>query len=326
MRHIVRNVCRVALLSFVLGGTATAALAQAYPNKPIKLIVPFAPGGFTDVVARILGQKLSVSLGQPFVIENKAGAGSTIGTDFVAKAAPDGYTLVMVSTTHVISPSIYPKLPYDPIKSFTPVGKLVDSAYVLLVNPKVPANNVAEFIALAKASPDKIHYASSGNGSAQHLMGGMFAAMTGVKMKHVPYKGSGGAANDLVAGVVESSFAGVPNAMAQVPAGRLKALAVTTSKRIPQLPDVPTMQEAGVPGYNASIWLGLLAPTGTPRDVVMKLNAEIAKVLSAADTKKELYAAGVEADISSPEALNTLMVQELDRWGKVIKDAGITMQ
>ncbi|MEY3762225.1 MAG: hypothetical protein RL281_830 [Pseudomonadota bacterium] len=326
MRHFVRHLCRVALLGCILGGAASAALAQAYPNKPIKLIVPFAPGGFTDVVARILGQKLSVSLGQPFVIENKAGAGSTIGTDFVAKAAPDGYTLVMVSTTHVISPAIYPKLPYDPIKSFTPVGKLVDSAYVLLVNPKVPANNVAEFIALAKASPDKIHYASSGNGSSQHLMGGMFAAMAGVKMKHVPYKGSGGAANDLVAGVVESSFAGVPNAMAQVPAGRLKALAVTTSKRIPQLPDVPTMQEAGVPGYNASVWLGLLAPAGTPREVVMKLNAEIAKVLSAADTKKELYAAGVEADISSPEALNTLMVQELDRWGKIIKDAGITMQ
>ena len=326
MRHFVRHLCRVALLGCILGGAASAALAQAYPNKPIKLIVPFAPGGFTDVVARILGQKLSVSLGQPFVIENKAGAGSTIGTDFVAKAAPDGYTLVMVSTTHVISPAIYPKLPYAPIKSFTPVGKLVDSAYVLLVNPKVPANNVAEFIALAKASPDKIHYASSGNGSSQHLMGGMFAAMAGVKMKHVPYKGSGGAANDLVAGVVESSFAGVPNAMAQVPAGRLKALAVTTSKRIPQLPDVPTMQEAGVPGYNASVWLGLLAPAGTPKEVVMKLNAEIAKVLSAADTKKELYAAGVEADISSPEALNTLMVQELDRWGKVIKDAGITMQ
>jgi len=326
MRHFVRHLCRVALLGCILGGAASAALAQAYPNKPIKLIVPFAPGGFTDVVARILGQKLSVSLGQPFVIENKAGAGSTIGTDFVAKAAPDGYTLVMVSTSHVISPAIYPKLPYDPIKSFTPVGKLVDSAYVLLVNPKVPANNVAEFIALAKASPDKIHYASSGNGSSQHLMGGMFAAMAGVKMKHVPYKGSGGAANDLVAGVVESSFAGVPNAMAQVPAGRLKALAVTTSKRIPQLPDVPTMQEAGVPGYNASVWLGLLAPAGTPKEVVMKLNAEIAKVLSAADTKKELYAAGVEADISSPEALNTLMVQELDRWGKIIKDAGIIMQ
>jgi tripartite-type tricarboxylate transporter receptor subunit TctC len=310
----------------MLGITATAALAQAYPNKPIKLIVPFAPGGFTDVVARILGQKLSISLGQPFVIENKAGAGATIGTDFVAKAAPDGYTLVMVSTTHVISPAIYAKLPYDPIKSFTPVSKLVDSAYVLMVNPKVPVNSVADYIALAKAQPDKIHYASSGNGSSQHLMGGMFAAMTGTKLIHVPYKGSSGAASDLVAGVVESSFAGVPNAMAQVPAGRLKALAVTTAKRIPQLPDVPTMQEAGVPGYEASVWLGLLAPAGTPKEIVARLNAEIAKVMSAPDTKKELYAAGVESDISSPEALGTLMNREMERWGKVIKDAGISMQ
>jgi tripartite-type tricarboxylate transporter receptor subunit TctC len=301
-------------------------MAQAYPNKPIKLIVPFAPGGFTDVVARILGQKLSISLGQPFVIENKAGAGSTIGTDFVAKAAPDGYTLVMVSTTHVISPAIYAKLPYDPIKSFTPVSKLVDSAYVLMVNPKVPVNSVADYIALAKAQPDKIHYASSGNGSSQHLMGGMFAAMTGTKLIHVPYKGSSGAASDLVAGVVESSFAGVPNAMAQVPAGRLKALAVTTAKRIPQLPDVPTMQEAGVPGYEASVWLGLLAPAGTPKEIVARLNAEIAKVMSAPDTKKELYAAGVESDISSPEALGSLMSREMERWGKVIKDAGISMQ
>lgn len=326
MRHFVRQLCRVALLSSLLGITASNAMAQAYPNKPIKLIVPFAPGGFTDVVARILGQKLSISLGQPFVIENKAGAGSTIGTDFVAKAAPDGYTLVMVSTTHVISPAIYAKLPYDPIKSFTPVSKLVDSAYVLMVNPKVPVNSVADYIALAKAQPDKIHYASSGNGSSQHLMGGMFAAMTGTKLIHVPYKGSSGAASDLVAGVVESSFAGVPNAMAQVPAGRLKALAVTTAKRIPQLPDVPTMQEAGVPGYEASVWLGLLAPAGTPKEIVARLNAEIAKVMSAPDTKKELYAAGVESDISSPEALGSLMSREMERWGKVIKDAGISMQ
>jgi tripartite-type tricarboxylate transporter receptor subunit TctC len=325
MRHLVRQICRVALFSAFLSIT-TSVVAQSYPNKPIKLIVPFAPGGFTDVVARILGQKLSVSLGQAFVIENKAGAGSTIGTDFVAKASPDGYTLVMISTTHVISPAIYPKLPYDPIKSFAPVSKLVDSAYVLLVNPKVPANNVAEFVALAKASPDKIHYASSGNGSAQHLMGGMFASMAGVKLKHVPYKGSGGAANDLVAGVVESSFAGVPNAMAQVPGGRLKALAVTTSKRIPQLPDVPTMQEAGVPGYSASVWLALLAPAGTPKDIVAKLNAEIAKVMNSPDTKKELFAAGVETDLSTPEALNTLMAQDLERWAKVVKEAGITMQ
>jgi len=326
MRQNVRQFFRLALLSCLLGGAATAALAQSYPNKPIKLIVPFAPGGFTDVVARILGQKLSISLGQPFVIENKAGAGSTIGTDFVAKANPDGYTLVMISTTHVISPAIYPKLPYDPIKSFTPVGKLVDSAYVLMVNPKVPVNSVAEYIALAKAQPEKIHYASSGNGSSQHLMGGMFAAMTGTKLIHVPYKGSSGAASDLVAGVVESSFAGVPNAMAQVPAGRLKALAVTTSKRIPQLPDVPTMQEAGVPGYEASVWLALLAPAGTPKDIVTRLNAEIAKVMNSADTKKELYAAGVDSDVSSPEVLATLMSREMERWGKVIKEAGITMQ
>jgi len=326
MRHFVRQLCRVALLSSLLGITASNAMAQAYPNKPIKLIVPFAPGGFTDVVARILGQKLSISLGQPFVIENKAGAGSTIGTDFVAKAAPDGYTLVMVSTTHVISPAIYAKLPYDPIKSFTPVSKLVDSAYVLMVNPKVPVNSVADYIALAKAQPDKIHYASSGNGSSQHLMGGMFASMTGTKLIHVPYKGSSGAASDLVAGIVESSFAGVPNAMAQVPAGRLKALAVTTAKRIPQLPDVPTMQEAGVPGYEASVWLGLLAPVGTPKEIVARLNAEIAKVMNSPETKKELYAAGVESDISSPEALGALMNREMERWGKVIKDAGITMQ
>ena len=326
MRHFVRQLCQAALLSCLVGITAPAALAQAYPNKPIKLIVPFAPGGFTDVVARILGQKLSVSLGQPFVIENKAGAGSTIGTDFVAKAAPDGYTLVMVSTTHVISPAIYPKLPYDPIKSFTPVSKLVDSAYVLMVNPKVPVNSVADYIALAKAQPNKIHYASSGNGSSQHLMGGMFAAMTGTKLIHVPYKGSSGAASDLVAGVIESSFAGVPNAMAQVPAGRLKALAVTTSKRIPQLPDVPTMQEAGVPGYEASVWLGLLAPAGTPKEIVARLNAEIAKVMNAPDTKKKLFAAGVESDISSPDALGVLMNREMERWAKVIKDAGITMQ
>ncbi|MFN0000405.1 MAG: tripartite tricarboxylate transporter substrate binding protein [Burkholderiaceae bacterium] len=300
--------------------------AQGYPNRPVRLIVPFAPGGFTDVVARILGQKLSVAMGQQFVIENKAGAGSTIGTDFVAKAAPDGYTLVMVSTTHVISPWIYKAMPYDPIKSFTPVSKLVDSPYVLLVNPKVAARNVQEFIALAKAAPDAIHYASSGNGSAQHLMGGLFVSMTGAKLQHVPYKGSSGAASDLVAGVVESSFAGVPNALAQVPQGRLRALAVTTAKRIPQLPDVPTLQEAGVPGYEASVWLALLAPAATPRDIVTRLNSEIAKLMASAETKKAMYDAGVEVSLSSPEALGEYMVHEMDRWGKVVKDTGIKLE
>ena len=275
-----------AVLTALAASLSVPIAAQTYPSKPVRLIVPFAPGGFTDVVARILGQRLSVSMGQQFIIENKAGAGSTIGTDFVAKAAPDGYTLVMISTTHVISPWIYKSMPYDPIKSFVPVTKLVDSPYVLLVNPKVPARNVQEFIALAKASPDTLRYASSGNGSSQHLMGGLFASLTGTKLQHVPYRGSSGAATDLVAGVVESSFAGVPNALAQVPAGRLRALAVTTAKRIPQLPDVPTLQEAGVPGYEASVWLALLAPAGTPRDIVNRLNAEVAKLMESGETRR----------------------------------------
>ena len=310
----------------LLAGSMCTAFAQGYPNKPVKLIVPFAPGGFTDVVARIVGQRLSTAMGQQFVIENKAGAGSIIGTDFVAKSAPDGYTLVMVSTTHVISPWIYKNMPYDPIKSFVAVSKLVDSPYVLLVNPKIKANNVQEFIALAKAAPDTIHYASSGNGSSQHLMGGLFVAMTGAKLQHVPYKGSSGAATDLVAGVVESSFAGVPNALAQVPQGRLKALAVTTAKRIPQLPDVPTLQEAGVPGYEASVWLALLAPAGTPHDIVTRLNAEVAKAMASPETKKSLYDAGVAVATSTPEAMSDYMVQEMARWGKVVKDTGIKIE
>ena len=322
MTPVFKSLCVATALSLAVD----MAFAQAYPSKPIKLIVPFAPGGFTDVVARILGQKLSVSLGQQFVIENKAGAGSLIGTEFVAKAAPDGYTLVMVSTTHVISPWIYKSMPYDPIKSFTVVSKLVDSPYVLLVNPKVPARNVQEFIALAKTAPGTIHYASSGNGSAQHLMGGLFVSMTGAPLKHVPYRGSGGAANDLISGVVESSFAGVPNALAQVPQGRLKALAVTTAKRIPQLPDVPTLQESGVTGYEASIWLALLAPAGTPKDIVAKLNVEILKTMNSSETKKALYDAGVEPTPSTPEEMSDYMIKELERWGKVVKEAGVKLE
>jgi tripartite-type tricarboxylate transporter receptor subunit TctC len=232
----------------------------------------------------------------------------------------------MVSTTHVISPWIYKTMPYDPIKGFTVISKLVDSPYVLLINPKVPARNVQEFVALAKAAPDTVHYASSGNGSSQHLMGGLFVSMTGAPLKHVPYRGSNGAATDLVAGVVESSFAGVPNALSQVPQGRLKALAVTTAKRIPQLPDVPTMQEAGVPGYEASVWLALLGPAGMPRDVVSRLNVEVAKVLDAPDTRKALYDAGVEPTPSTPEAMADYMNREMDRWGKAVKDIGIKIE
>jgi len=323
---------RSSLAALVLGaslaaaGTPAFAQPAAWPTRPVRLVVPFAPGGFTDVTARILGQKLSQAFGQQFVIENRPGAGSTIGTDMVAKSAPDGYTLLMVSSTHVISPWLYKNLPYDPLKSFTVVGKLVESPYVLLVHPKVQARNVQEFIALAKSAPEKIHYASSGNGSAQHLMGGLFVSMTGAPLKHVPYRGSSGAAQDLVAGVVESSFAGVPNALAQVPQGRLKALAVTTARRAPQLPDVPTLEEAGVKGYDASVWLALLAPAGTPRDLVHKLNAEVARLMAAPDTKKALFEAGVEPTPSTPEEMADFLQQELARWGKVVKEADIRLE
>jgi tripartite-type tricarboxylate transporter receptor subunit TctC len=316
------------LLAAALAAAAPPGFAQqqAWPTRPIKLIVPFAPGGFTDVTARILGQKLTQALGQQFVIENKPGAGSTIGSDFVAKSPPDGYTLLMVSSTHVISPWLYKNLPYDPIKSFSVIGKLVESPYVLLVHPKVQAKNVQEFIALAKAHPDTIHYASSGNGSAQHLMGGLFVSMTGAPLKHVPYRGSNGATQDLVAGVVESSFAGVPNALAQVPSGRLRALAVTTAKRAPQLPDVPTLEEAGVPGYDAAVWLALLGPAGMPKEIVHKLNAEIAKLMATPDTKKALFDAGVEPTPSTPEQMEQYLQHELTRWGKVVKEADIRLE
>lgn len=320
-----KTMVRAFTLGMCLVAAAPAAWSQAanYPNRPIKLVVPFGPGGFTDVVARVLGQKLGQAMNTSFVIENKPGAGSTIGTAEVAKAAPDGYTLVMISTTHTVSPWIYKSIPYDPLKGFTPVSKLVDSAYVLLAHPKVPANNVRELIALAKAQPDKLTYASSGNGSSQHLMGGMFESLAGVQMKHVPYRSSAGAANDLVAGIVDLSFAGVPNALAQVPSGRLKALAVTTPKRVPQLPDVPTLQEAGVTGYEGSVWLALLAPPNTPREIVTRLNTELAKVMAQPDTRKALNDAGVEPSLSTPEALQAYMTSELERWGKVVKAADI---
>ena len=303
-----------------------SVFAQPYPNRPIKLIVPFGPGGFTDVVARILGQKLGPAMNTSFVIENKPGAGSTIGMDLVAKSAPDGYTLGMISSTHMISPWIYKSVPYDPIKSFTPIGKLVDSAYVLVVNPKVPASNVRELVPLAKSRPETIHFASSGNGSTQHLMGGLFVSLSGAPMKHVPYRGSNLATTDLIAGVVESSFAGVTNVLPHLPTGKLRALAVTTAKRAPQLPEVPTLQEAGIAGYDASNWLALLAPAGTPREIVQRLNSEIVKLMALPDVQKALFDAGVQVSLSSPETLTKLMQEESAKWGKVVKDAGIRLE
>jgi len=323
MRTALLSLCTAAVLSVFSSG----AIAQAYPSKTVKIIVPFGPGGFTDVVARVLGQKLGAAMNGTFVIENKPGAGSTIGADQVAKSAPDGYTLVMISSTHTISPSIYKSVPYDTIKSFTPISKLVDSPYVLVINPsKVAANNVKDFIALAKAKPDALHYASSGNGSTQHLMGGLFESMSSTQLKHIPYRGSNLAMTDLIGGVVESSFAGMTNVLPHLATGKLKALAVTTATRAPQLPNVPTMQEAGVAGYDASNWLALLGPAGMPKEIVQRLNSEIAKIMAQPDTQKTLFEAGVQVGLSTPEELSQLMQAEMVKWSKIVKSAGITME
>jgi tripartite-type tricarboxylate transporter receptor subunit TctC len=304
---------------------AAAANAQSYPDKPIKIIVPFGPGGFTDVAARILQKELAPAIGQAVIIENRPGAGSTIGTDAVAKAAPDGYTLAMVSTAHVISPHIYKQMPYDAIKDFTPVMRLAEGPYVLTVHPSLPVKSVSDLIALAKAKPGAIDFASSGNGSSQHLVGALFCSMAGVQLNHVPYKGSNQAMNDVLGGQVKVTFAGVPNVLPNVQNGKLRAIAVSTAKRYADMPDVPTIAEAGVPGYDATIWLGLLAPAGTPHEIVQKLNTEITRILSTPDAKKLMGSAGVDVATSTPEDFGRLLQSELDRWGKVVRETGATV-
>jgi len=315
MRRFV--IAALALLAFTL-----PAHADGWPAKPVKIIVPFGPGGFTDVVARILQKELAPVLGQPIIIENRPGAGSTIGTDVVAKAEPDGYTLAMVSTTHVISPHLYKSMPYDAIRDFTPVMKLVEGPYVMVVNASLPVKTLQEFIAYAKTKPDQLFFASSGNGSSQHLVGALFQSMSGVKLSHVPYKGSNAAMQDLIGGQVKVSFVGMPNALPNIATGKLRALAVTTKKRSPDMPDVPTMDEAGVKGYEATIWLGLLAPKNTPREIVDKLNADVVKVLADPGARKLMRSAGVDVATSTPAEFEKLMQSEYERWGKVVKETG----
>ena len=316
---------KLAALALVLAAFASAAQAQTYPTRAIRIVVPFAPGGFTDVAARILQKELAPEIGQPIVIENKPGAGSTIGTSEIAHAPPDGYNLVMISTAHVISPHLYKQMPYDAIRDFTPVMKLAEGPYVLAVHPSLPVRSVADLIALAKARPNVIDYASSGNGSAQHLVGALFCATAGVQLTHGPYKGSSQAMADVLGGVVKVSFVGVPNALPNLASGKIKALAVTTRTRYADLPKVPTLDEAGVKGYDATIWLGLLAPPGTPRDIVQKLNTTITKILSTPDARKLMATAGVDVATTTPEAFAALLQSELDRWGKVVKETGATV-
>ena len=319
-RHVAPHVLAAALFTF--GATA---FAQAWPTRPVRMVVPLSPGGFADVPARIVSPRLSAALGQQMFVENKPGAGGTIGADFVAKSKPDGYTLLFTGTPHVISAWLYKSLPYDSLKDFAPVSLVASGPYVVVVNPQLPVSSVRELVAAAKAQPGKIDFASSGNGSAQHLVGALFNTMAGVDLNHVPYKGSGPAMQDLLSGQVKLSFAGIPNVMPHVKAGRLRALAVTTPQRSPDLPDVPTVAEAGVPGYEATLWLNLSAPAGTPVEIVNRLYTETAKVLQDPEVQQGFRAAGVEATVLAPEPLSAFIRSEHEKWGKVVRETGATV-
>ena len=319
-RSIASGLAAAALL-----GLATAAFAQAWPNRPVRMVVPLSPGGFADVPARILSPRLSTALGQQVFVDNKPGAGGTIGADFVAKSRPDGYTLLFTGTPHVISAWLYKNLPYDSLKDFAPVSLVASGPYVVVVNPQLPVASVRELVAAAKAQPGRIDFASSGNGSAQHLVGALFSTMAGIDLNHVPYKGSGPAMQDLLSGQVKVSFAGIPNVMPHVKAGKLRALAVTTPQRSPDLPEVPTVAEAGVPGYEATLWLNLSAPAGTPPEIVQRVYAETAKVLQEPEVQQGFRAAGVEPSVLDPQALGAFIRAEHEKWGKVVRETGATV-
>ena len=314
------------ILGFAMLLAANAAVAQNYPNKPLRLVLPFGVGGLVDVPGRIIAAKLGDSMGQPIVVENRAGAGGTIGSEMVAKSKPDGYTLMITSPTHVISANLYKTLTYDALKDFTSIAKVADGPYVLVVNPGLPAKTVRDLVDMAKAQPGAIDYASSGNGSTQHLVGALFASMAGVNMNHVPYKDSSRATQDVIGGQVKVGFVGTPIAIPQVKNARLRALAVSTPARSSQMPDVPTLHEAGVTGYEATIWVALLGPAGMPRDIVLRLNGDITKLLRAPDVRPAIIATGLEVSTGSPEELATLIRVEYEKWGRVIRETGATVQ
>ena len=293
--------------------------AQNYPARPIRMIVPFSPGGATDVPARIVAQRLSEALGQQVIIDNRPGAGSALGAEVVARANPDGYTLLLTATTHVISASLYKKLPYDAIRDFAPVILIGSGPNVLAIHPSLPAKSVRELIGLAKAQPGKIDYASSGNGSAQHLFGALFMSMADVRMMHIPYKGSAPATTDLISGQVSVGFPGIALVLPHARSGRLRALAVTSAKRSKAMPDVPAIDEVGVPGYAATLWSGLLAPKGVPAEIIQKLYDEIAKLLKQADVENAFLATGTDVTIIGPEPFGHFLKSEYDKWEKVIK-------
>ena len=315
----------VALLSamLVLAPVALAETPSPYPSKPIRLVVPFPAGGTTDSLARAVAQKLSEAWGQQVIVDNRPGAGGNIGSDIVAKAAPDGYTLVMGTVgTHAINPSLYRKMPYDHVKDFAPVILVAGVPNVLVVNPSLPVHTVRELIDYAKANPGKLNFASSGNGTSIHLSGELFKTMAGVQMTHVPYKGSAPALTDLMGGQVQLMFDNLPSSLQLIQAGKLRAIAVTSTARAAALPDVPTIAESGLPGFEASSWFGVLAPAGTPREIVTKLNATIAAWLATPDAKDKLLSQGAIAAGGTPEAFARHIDAETAKWAKVVKMSG----
>ena len=308
----------------ILSALAVSAVADDYPNKAIRLIMPYPIGGSIDIAGRMVAQRLADNLGQAVVVDNRTGAGGIVGTETGARAAPDGYTVLMGGTgTLALSPSLQKNLPYDPNKDFTPVTLLVTIPYVVVVQPSFKAANIKELIALAKAKPNEINYGSGGSGSAPHLAAELFKTMADVRITHVPYKGSTPAITDTMSGQVQLTFTGIPSVMTQMKAGRLRPIGVTSLKRTAALPEVPTIAESGVPGYEVNPWFGVLLPARTPQPLVSRLNAEILKVLQLPATRERFAAEGFEAAGNTPAQFAAYIKAEQIKWGKVIKDAGI---
>ncbi|MCD2513231.1 tripartite tricarboxylate transporter substrate binding protein [Comamonas endophytica] len=316
--------------AFWLAGAALATLLCAplahagsdYPNKPIKLVVPYPPGGPTDIVARVVAQKLSERLGQSMVIENRPGAGGNLGAEAVARSPADGYTLVVATTAHAINPSLFSKLGYSITKDLAPISQLTAGPLVIVATPSLAASNVKELIALAKTKSGGINYASSGNGQSTHLSAELFNAMAGVKMNHIPYKGSAPALTDVMSGQADVMFDTMLSAMPFVKGGKLKAIAVTSAQRSPSAPDIPTVAESDLPGFEAIAWNGLMAPAGTPREVIDRLNAELKKVLESPDVKQRFDAQGFAAQWNTPANFNSFVQSEVEKWAKVAKASG----
>jgi tripartite-type tricarboxylate transporter receptor subunit TctC len=310
----------------LLVGSSSAAWGAKWPDKPISIIVPFATGGTTDAIARTLGEELSKSLGQPVIVENKPGAGATIGANLVAKARPDGYTLLVGAVHHTIASSVYKKLPYDFQRDLAPVSTVAMVPNVLVVNPKLAAKNVAELVALAKKSPGKLSFGSNGNGTGQHLIGAQFNMASGIDTLHVPYKGSGPMTIDLLGGQIDMSFDTVTPVLSHIRAGKLRALAVTTIKRSAALPDVPTLDESGLKGFDQGTWFGILAPAATPKDIVARLNSEIVRIANSAAFRKKMDDIGAVPVGSSATEMASQIKTDTARFAKLVKDAKVDIQ